>query len=174
MYETRTRTVIAEYDNVPSAQEAVNALVQQGVSPEAISLVFRDEDGRFADHMRTKSDAVTGGEGAGFGALIGLFTGLAISIGALTIPGIGPVIAVGPLIGGLVGGAAGAITGGITAELIKTGVNEPEAARYEEHIRTGGALVTVQTADVHARAIEEILNRFYPAEAENSSRTYGS
>ncbi len=161
MLDSQIRTVLAEYETLAEAQNAVSDLTRSGVSSDAISLIVRDQGGDYAERLQVKDDNVTSDEGAGFGALIGLLTGVAFGIGALTIPGLGPVIAAGPLVGGIIGGAAGAVTGGITAALIKSGVPEEDAARYEAHLQRGGALVTVQTTDARAPQVEAILNRNY-------------
>ena len=53
-------------------------------------------------------------------AAIGGMAGFVIGIAALAIPGIGPVIAAGPLAMALTGAAAGAATGGLIGVLPMT------------------------------------------------------
>jgi uncharacterized membrane protein len=62
---------------------------------------------------------------------------MALGLGALAIPGIGPIVAMGPLLGGLIGAGVGAVTGGITAALIDLGVPEDDIDAYAEATRRG-------------------------------------
>src|ERR1017187_7303057 len=84
----------------------------------------------FAHEKNTKAPegAVTGaGTGGGVGGAVGWIAG----DGALAIPGVGPVIAAGPIIAALSGAAIGATVGGIAGGLIGLGIPEIEAKRYE-------------------------------------------
>src|SRR5437868_9489106 len=69
----------------------------------------------------------------------------------MLIPGIGPVVAVGPLTaavaGAVTGGVTGAIVGGVSGALIHAGVPEEEARYYEDRFKTSGYLVTVRADD---------------------------
>jgi len=58
-------------------------------------------------------------------------------IGVLTIPGLGTFIAAGPIVEAL------ARTGTLIGALIKVGVKESEAKRYEDEIKVGETLVSV-------------------------------
>src|SRR5581483_724799 len=86
-------------------------------------------------------------EGVATGAIAGGITGGVLGwltgIGALAIPGLGPLIAAGPIVAALAGvGAVGAV-GGIIGGLAGMGVPEYEAKRYEGRIKQGGALLSV-------------------------------
>ena len=58
-------------------------------------------------------------------------------------PGIGPLIAAGPIVAALAGAGAGSAIGGIAGALIGLGLPELEAKRYEEAIKQGRILVSV-------------------------------
>ncbi len=75
---------------------------------------------------------------------IGSAIGLAAGLVLLVIPGVGPLLAAGPLAAAMGGIAAGAGIGGIVGLLKDYGVSEEEAAFYEEGVRRGGSLVTVR------------------------------
>ena len=64
-------------------------------------------------------------------------------IGALTIPGVGPFIAAGPIMATLAGVGAGGAVGGLIGALVGMGIPEFEAKRYEGHIKEGGVLLSV-------------------------------
>lgn len=62
--------------------------------------------------------------------------GLLAGIGALAIPGVGPLVApAGPIMAALSGAAVGAAIGGIGGALIGMGIPEYEAKQYETKIR---------------------------------------
>jgi hypothetical protein len=85
--------------------------------------------------------------GAGTGAAIGGILGWLVGIGAVAIPGLGPLIAAGPIMAALAGMGAGGALGGITGALIGLGIPEYEAKRYEGRIRKGGILLSVHCDD---------------------------
>jgi hypothetical protein len=87
-------------------------------------------------------------------ALFGLLAG----IGALAIPGVGPLIAAGPIMAALAGMGVGGTIGGITGALVGLEIPEYEAKRYEGRVQKGGILLSVHcdTSDEITRA-KEIL-----------------
>ncbi len=96
--------------------------------------------------------------GAGTGAAVGGTLGWLIGIGALAIPGIGPLVAAGPVVAALAGAGAGGATGGLVGGLIGAGIPEVEAKRYAGRIREGGYLLSVHCDDKQwAKRAEEIL-----------------
>ena len=170
-----TKTVLALYDDFETARRAVEALADAGFNRNDISLVANDAGEKYAgyiDHDDHDDGDVSSGEGAGFGAVVGGLIGLGVAL----IPGIGPVLAAGPLAAlffGGVGAVAGAATGGIVAGLVDLGMDEEDAEYYAEGIRRGGALVTVNLdADEHVERAEEILNRFDPVDVDERGETY--
>jgi len=68
--------------------------------------------------------------GVGSGAAVGGALGSLVGLGALAIPGIGPVIAAGPLVAALAGIGIGGALGGFAGALIGMGIPEYEARRY--------------------------------------------
>jgi hypothetical protein len=104
--------------------------------------------------MENRTDA---GGAAAVGAGLGGVAGLLIGLGALAVPGIGPLLAAGPLavaLGGLVaGGAAGGIVGALSA----AGVPEEYARKYAAAIEQGSALVSVRTDQYTHDAVERVL-----------------
>ncbi len=68
----------------------------------------------------------------------------------LAIPGIGPIVAAGPIAAALAGAGVGAVAGGLIGGLTGVGVPEDDASYYAESVRRGGALVTVRADDSRA------------------------
>jgi hypothetical protein len=174
-----TRTVVALFEDFNHANAALRELVDNGFSRDDISMIASDSEGEYGRYVETgrqedvdTSGAAQGaGVGAGIGAAIGGLGGLLIGLGALTIPGIGPVIAAGPLaaaLTGLAGAGAGAVAGGVTGGLIGAlvdmGVPEETAQYYAEGVRRGGHLITIRTADHMTDRAVEILNRHNPTD----------
>lgn len=114
---------------------------------------FADEDISFAwldgAELRGPALSVAGevaGAGMSTGGYLGGALGLFAAAGALLIPGLGPLYAMGPLVGLFTGAVAGAAIGGVAGGLIGMGLPETEAARYDAMIRQGRMLVWVHTA----------------------------
>ena len=97
---------------------------------------------------------------AGAGGAIGGTLGLLAGIGALAIPGLGVLIAAGPIVALLTGAAAGAAVGGVAGALVGMGIPEIEAKQYEGKIKSGNILLSVHVADSDARGrAKKILER---------------
>lgn len=143
------------------ANQIVDTLTKSQFSSNDISVLFPDKKTthEFSHEKNTKAPegAVTG---AATGGVVGGALGLLAGIGALAIPGVGPLIAAGPLLAALSGVAAGATVGGITGGLIGLGIPEIEAKRYENRIAEGNILISVlaATGDDVNRAKEILKN----------------
>jgi len=166
------RTIIAVYDDIGIAEDVVEDLVQAGVDRSNIGFALHDPGSRGEKVEGTLTDDhIKVGEGAGFGAVVGGLTGLLIGLGALVIPGVGPILAAGPIASALggtaVGAAAGAITGGLVGALTGLGVPEEEAGMYAEAVRRGGGLVTTTVHDDMIDKAVEIMHRHGPVDLES-------
>jgi hypothetical protein len=169
------RTVTALYEDFATAQDVVEDLVSMGFQRDQISLIANDATGDYATQFARRevaSDDVSASEGASFGAVIGGLVGL----GAMLIPGIGPVIAAGPLVAVLigtgVGAVTGAVTGGLVAGLVDMGVPETEAHYYAEGVRRGGTLVTVNTNDDWVERVADVLESHDPVNVQRSAHVW--
>jgi hypothetical protein len=129
------------------AQEAIRELKAAGFSDDQIGVLMQDPEAgrRLAEDTGTKA-----GEGAKAGAIgggvVGGVLGLLAGVGALAIPGIGPIIAGGALASTLAGAGIGAAAGGLLGALMGMGIPEDEARYYERGLKEGGILVTVDAA----------------------------
>jgi len=139
-------TVVGVFHDRDDAQDAINALRDAGFAPDDISVLARDRDqaGALAEDTGTEAGAGAA-TGALTGGLLGGVAGWLVGIGALAIPGIGPIIAAGPIAAALGGAALGAAGGGIIGALTGAGIPEDEARWYDEQFQGGGILVTVNT-----------------------------
>ncbi len=90
--------------------------------------------------------------GAATGGVIGGTLGILVGLGTLAIPGLGPLLAAGPIVAGLAGVGAGGAVGGLIGALVGMGIPEYEARRYEGRVKDGGVLLSV-----HCETPGEIL-----------------
>ncbi len=143
-----SKSVIGILTSTAQATSAVARLKSSGFTDNDISAILPDTAGTrdFAHEQKTKApEGATAG--AGVGGVAGGVLGLLAGIGTLAIPGVGPLIAAGPILAALSGAAVGAAAGGITGALIGLGIPEYEAKRYEGKIRGGNVLLAVHVED---------------------------
>ena len=138
------------------ADRIVTELEAAGFAYEDISVLMPDRAGT-RDFVHEKSTKAPEGAaaGAGAGGVLGGALGLLAGIGSLAIPGIGPLIAAGPILATLSGAAVGATVGGMTGALIGMGIPEYEAKLYEGRIREGNILISVSVVDGDERSVAE-------------------
>jgi len=155
------KTVVGTYDNIQTAYAVANDLIAAGYSRSDISVVASDPESEYAPYLDANyvdtSDDVA--KGAGLGAALGGLGGLLVGLGALAIPGVGPVIAAGPLLAALTGAGVGAVTGGIVGALVDMGIPDEEAHIYSEGLRRGHILVIAQVPDASANAVTRMMER---------------
>jgi len=142
----KNTAVFGIYSSRASVELAVDALRQAGFRNTDISVLFPSNEGTkdFAAKKATKAPEGTAA-GATTGAVIGGGLGWLAGIGALAIPGLGPLIAAGPIVAALAGAGAGGVVGGLTGALVGMGIPEYEAKRYEGRIKEGGILLSVHS-----------------------------
>jgi hypothetical protein len=140
----KNTAVFGIYPDRTAVEESVEHLRHAGFRNTDISVLFPENSGTkdFAHEKNTKApEGATSGVLAGgiAGGVLGWLTG----IGALAIPGLGPLIAAGPIVAALAGAGAVGTLGGIVGALAGMGIPEYEAKRYEGRIREGGILLSV-------------------------------
>ena len=131
------------------AEGIVRQLTEGGFAAGDISVLIPDRQApSFALQHNTKApEGALAGAGAG-GMVVGIL-GLLAGVGALAIPGVGPLVAAGPLLAALSGLGVGATVGGLAGGLVGLGIPELEAKRYEGKIaKDGSLLVSVQTGTI--------------------------
>jgi hypothetical protein len=147
----RPTAVYGIYAAREEVEKVVDRLRREGFLSHDISVVFPDRDmnKEFALEKNTKAPegALAGG---GTGLIVGGALGWLAGIGTLAIPGVGPLLAAGPIVAALAGAGVGSAVGGIAGALIGLGVPEIEAKRYEEEIKRGRILVSVHCESVLA------------------------
>ena len=160
MAEKKT-AVFGIYSSREGAERATDAIVNAGFSPADISVLLPENLGSRAIGTEKATKAPEGAAtGGSTGAVLGGALGLLAGIGALAIPGVGPLIAAGPIMATLAGMGVGGAIGGITGALVGMGIPEYEAKRYEGRIQKGGILLSVHCASSdEVKRAKEIIER---------------
>src|SRR5712671_6306746 len=171
----KNTSVFGIYPDRMSVENAVDALKNDGFRNTDISVLLPDNVGTkdFAHQKSTKAPegAATG---AGSGAVVGGTLGWLAGIGALSIPGLGPFIAAGPIMGLVAGLGAGGAVGGFVGSLVGLGIPEYEAKRYEGRIKEGGILLSVHCDDSKwVKKAKEILEETGAEDVSSTGETKG-
>jgi hypothetical protein len=157
----KNTAVFGIYRTSAGVEQGVDTLRAAGFRNTDISVLFPENEGTkdFAHEKNTKAPEGTAA-GAGTGAVIGGTLGWLAGIGALAIPGVGPLIAAGPIVAALTGVGVGGAIGGLTGALVGMGIPEYEAKRYEGRVKEGGILLSVHSdsSDWTSKA-KDILKR---------------
>jgi hypothetical protein len=165
--------VAAVFRTRDAAERAADALADMGADRGHISMMARGEEGKVtttapaglhesgevvepAREVGDSGAALTTTDGADTakGAAIGAVAGLAAGLLALTIPGIGLVLAAGPLAAAIAGGA---VLGGVYGGLRDIGIEEKHARGYEERIRGGHVLLTALVPNLSQQQVRDVL-----------------
>lgn len=176
------KTVVGLFGSPQQAERVVRDLLDSGFNRDDISLTARHEDGDTAADLdasgsvSSESGGTKAGTGAATGATIGTAIGgvggLLAGLGLLAIPGVGPIIAAGPLVAALTGAGIGAATGGLLGGLVGLGIPEEHAGLYAEGVRRGGYLVIVNASDDDADRAAEIFDRHDPIDIDEQSTSW--
>ena len=153
--------VFGIYANANGVERALTDMRTAGFRTADISVLIAENVGTkdFAFVKGTKAPEGTAA-GAASGAVIGGALGWLLGVGLLTIPGLGPFIAAGPIMAALGGVGVGGALGGLTGSLIGMGIPEYEAKRYEGLVKDGGILVSVHADDSKwTKLAKEIFER---------------
>ena len=142
--KNKNLAVYGIYPDRASLVRGLESLQDCGFLNSDISVLSSTASGfeEFAHENTTKSPegATAGGiSGATVGGVLGWLAG----IGTLAIPGVGPLIAAGPIMATLAGIGVGGTLGGIAGSLVGYGIPEYEAKRYESSLNDGGILISV-------------------------------
>ena len=172
---TKNTAVFGIYATPGTAEAAVDHLLTKGFTNSAISVLLPDDDSTraFAHEKNTKAPEGTT-TGATAGGVVGGTLGLLAGVGLLAVPGVGPLIAAGPIVAALAGVGVGGTVGGIVGALVGMGIPEYEAKRYEGAVKGGGTLLSVhcdtsEQIDVAKAALRDTGARDIASTGEASS-----
>jgi len=152
-------TVVGVFDDPNDAEDAINALKDDGFASVDIGVAARtrEEANAVADDVGAVTE-VNRTSGVLAGGLLGGGAGWLAGITTLAAPGIGALVAAGPLVAAVSGAGLGAAAGGLVGALAEAGVPKEEVGWYDERVRGGGILLTVRAGQRYDEA-EAILRR---------------
>ncbi len=161
------KRAVGVFNTRAEAEHALHELNNSGFPMNKISVIAKDADRQediagvdVQDKVGNKAD-----EGASAGALtggvLGGATGLLVGLGALAIPGVGPIVLAGEvataLATTLAGGAIGAAAGGLIGALVGLGIPEERAKVYSDRVSRGHFLVMVDGSEAEIARAEAVL-----------------
>lgn len=160
--------IVGVFESRERAREAIEALQEEGFSEEDLSIIARQDQGQGqgqgggGNGGGDLTDDIT--QGAAWGGGLGALGGLLAGAGALAIPGIGPILAAGPLAAGL----SGAVAGGIAGGLIDLGIPEDAGQQFEEDVKQGRLLAIVETdEDDQVGRVQRLLEEYGADEVQS-------
>jgi hypothetical protein len=150
--------VLALFDDPASAAAAARDLRGLGIPRERVSVVSRshDEEGALAEAAGASPGSEI--EDSRAASQLGELSGHLLAAIALVLPGIGPIVADGPLAAGL-GEAAGHVAGGIARALRQAGLPREEADRWQQRIEEGAILIGAHVDRTGAPAAHGVFTR---------------
>lgn len=158
-----TKTVVGLFSSRPDAESAVNKLRAQGFTKEEISIVSKDQKDQSRSSAKTREydDDIT--DGALTGGTLGGIGGLLLGAGAMVIPGVGPILAAGPISAAL----GGAVAGGLAGGLIDWGIPSEVSEHYAKQVAQNQILAIIKTSDVKVNEAAQILRQFGARDVES-------
>jgi hypothetical protein len=170
---TKKTAVFGIYGTYAASEHAIDALTKSGFPISDVSVLVPETLGTREMGTQKATKAPEGATaGATSGAVLGGTLGLLAGIGALAIPGVGPLIAAGPIMAALAGVGVGGTVGGLTGGLIGLGIPEFEAKRYEGRLQKGGILLSVHCdTSEEVKQAKEILERTGAEDVSSTSES---
>ena len=135
----KSHSIVATYPSHMTAEAAVKELQQSGFDMKKLSIVGRDyhTDEHVVGYYNTGDRMKVWGK---TGAFWGGFWGLLFGAGFFWIPGLGPLLAAGPVVSWIIGALEGVVVvGGLSAlgaGLYGIGIPKDSILRYETAIKT--------------------------------------
>ena len=140
--------VIGYFKERDTADKAAKQLRERGFEDQISLIAKEDINSPDAGNQDVSDGALTGG-------VLGGLAGFALGAGALAIPGIGPIIAAGPL-SGLI---AGAVTGGVAGGLVDYGIPEERSQYYEQKVQEGKILAVIEAGEERESEVVNFLKQ---------------
>jgi hypothetical protein len=155
------KSLVAIFGEHSGAENAIREVKKSGFDIKRLSIVGRDfqsEDNVVGFYTTGDRMKYWGKLGAFWGGLWSLLVGAAF----LIIPGVGPVVAAGPVTGWIIGALEGAIfVGGVSvlgAGLVSVGIPRDKVLKYESAVKAGKFLLISHGTAAEAEKVRDILD----------------
>lgn len=152
------QTIVALFNNYRDAERAVDAAIHSGFDRDSVSIMAIPNP----SHETTPAPEGRNASPAA-GAAVGGIAGAVLGLTALAIPGVGALVAAGPLAAALSATGAAAGAGGLAGLLAGLGISEDDAQYYARGVYDGGAVVAIHTDEAGVERAESTLQKFGPA-----------
>ena len=138
------KTVTGIFSTFAQAENALVALRAGGMDEEQLTVLTPQ-----SSETQIHSVHVTEGEHAGVGRALGALVGGAggMSLAAMFIPGVGPILAAGLAAAAVAGGAVGVAAGGAIEDATTEGIDADDIFPIENALRSGNSVVIVEARD---------------------------
>ena len=157
--------VVAVYGTHVEAEEAVRELQRAGIDMHTLSIVGKGThtDEHVVGYYNTGDRMKYWGKvGAFWGGFWGLLFGSALFI----IPGLGPILAAGPVVAWIVAGLEGAAEvgalGALGAGLFSIGIPKDSIVKYETALKTDQFLLIVHGTAAEVGQAKDIIQTTHP------------
>ena len=156
---------VALFPNASMAAAAAGALHALGIDREHISVVAKSHAD--ARTLAATMDATPGVdlEDSRPAALLGELGGVVLAAIALVMPGIGPIVAAGPLAAEL-GEAAGHLAGSLASVLTSAGMPHERAEALQREVARGAVLLGVHVTSADVDRVRDSLSSAGATELE--------
>jgi hypothetical protein len=166
----RMKRALGVFERLEALKASIEKLKDEGFNMKQISAIAKDD--RVKEEIPgseiTKEEKEAGnkaGQGAAVGTLaggtLGGIAGLLVGLGALAIPGVGPILLAGAeattIATALAGGAIGAASGGLIGALVGLGIPEERAKVYSDRVANGDYLLMLTGTQAEIEHAEAIL-----------------
>jgi hypothetical protein len=162
---SKENSVVAVYHSHTEADQAVKELQRGGVDLHKLSIVGKGyhTDEQVVGYYNTGDRMKYWGKvGAFWGGFWGLLFGSALFI----IPGLGPILAAGPVVAWIVAGLEGAVEvgalGALGAGLFSIGIPKDSIVKYETALKTDQFLLIVHGTAAEVGQAKDIIQTTHP------------
>jgi uncharacterized membrane protein len=164
-----SKIVVATFQNYADAEKSARRVKEEGLRTDDISIITKTQgegqqnwggNGNNANVSMKEQGWNEGrrddiSDGIVAGGVLGGLAGILIGAGTMIIPGLGAIAAAGPITGLL----SGAVTGGIVGGLVDLGIPEDQSKRYQDEVRKGKVLFSMNTEDNNVQRVTQILEK---------------
>jgi uncharacterized membrane protein len=163
-------SVVAVYRTHTEADQAVKELQRGGVDMHKLSIVGKGyhTDEHAVGYYNTGDRMKYWGK---VGAFWGGFWGLLFGSAFFMIPGLGPILAAGPVVAWIVGALeSAAVVGGvgaIGAGLYSIGIPKDSVMKYEAALKTDQFLLIVHGTAAEVATAKDIIESTHPAQCSS-------
>jgi uncharacterized membrane protein len=157
---SNSNCVVAVFKSHIEAEAAINELNKSGFDLKKLSIIGRDyhKDEHMMGYYNAGDRMKYWGK---LGAFWGGFWGLLFGPAFFLIPGVGPILFVGPIVSYIAGALEGAVTGGgfgaLGAALYSIGIPNNSIIQYEKAVKSGKYVLIAHGSNMETIRAREIL-----------------